>query len=181
MENVVLGLLLIQSLTLYELNQAFKQGISLFYSASYGSLQTAVKNLLAKGFVVFEEKVDRGRNKKVYSITPQGRTAFMQWMLAEVPANKVEITALSKIFFLGQVPEIAQKKRILQDILAKIQAVHADLTRLKDEISRYDISPAGQETYKYQLKTLDYGIQNFAVAVEWAAEMLEELESPPAD
>ena len=41
MENVILGLLIIQSLTLYELNRAFKQGISMFYSASYGSLQVA--------------------------------------------------------------------------------------------------------------------------------------------
>ncbi len=48
MENVVLGLLIIQSLTLYDLNRAFKQGISLFYSASFGSLQIAVKNCLTR-------------------------------------------------------------------------------------------------------------------------------------
>jgi len=50
MENVILGLLMIQSLTLYELNQSFKQGISMFYSASFGSLQAAVKSLLSKGW-----------------------------------------------------------------------------------------------------------------------------------
>src|SRR5512139_1502134 len=101
MEHVVLGLLMIQSLTIYGLNRAFKQGISLFYSASYGSLQTAVKNLLGKGWIVFEERVDHGRNKKVYSITEQGRRAFYEWMLEEIPANKLEVTALSKVFFLG--------------------------------------------------------------------------------
>ena len=179
MENVVLGLLIIQSLTLYELNRAFKQGISIFYSASYGSLQIAVKNLLKKGMIVFEEKVEKGRNKKVYSITENGIEAFYQWMLDEIPANKLEVTALSKVFFLGLIPNAEQKKQIVLEILSKIQLVQDELSKMNEEISRIEIPESYRGILKYQLKTLDYGIKAHYFGREWFLALLHDLESFP--
>ena len=179
MENVVLGLLIIQSLTLYELNRAFKQGISMFYSASYGSLQITIKNLLNKGLIVFEEKVEKGRNKKVYSITEQGRAAFYQWMSGEIPANKLEVTALSKVYFLGLIQNTEQKKHILLEILSKIHRVQGELTEMNEEISRLEIPAFYRDIFKYQLKTLDYGIQSHSFARGWFLALLDDLESLP--
>jgi PadR family transcriptional regulator AphA len=178
MENVVLGLLILRNLTLYELNQAFKQGISMFYSASYGSLQVAVKSLLNKGMVIFEERVDNGRNKKIYSITEIGRAAFYQWMLVEIPPNKLEVTALSKVFFLGLVLDPAQKKQIVLEILNKIQMVQADLKKTNDEINRLEIPASFQGIFKYQAKTLEYGLQMHILAREWFQTLLKDLDEP---
>jgi DNA-binding PadR family transcriptional regulator len=175
MENVVLGLLIIQSLTLYELNQAFKQGISMFYSASYGSLQAAVKNLLQKEMVVFEEKVDRGRNKKVYSITENGRAAFYTWMLADTPVSKLEVTALSKIYFLGLIPEVPQKKQIVIEIMRQTQAVQDELVEMNEAIRQMNIPDTYQEILHFQLKTLEYGIKSHAFAREWFQALLDNL------
>jgi PadR family transcriptional regulator AphA len=176
MENVVLGLLMIQNLTLYGLNRAFRQGISMFYSASYGSLQIAVKNLLGKGSIVFEEQVENGRHKKVYSITDRGRQAFHEWMLDEVPANRLEVTALSKVFFLGLVEGREQKKQIVLEILNKIELGHDQLSQMDQEISRVDIPDSYLDILKYQLKTLDYGIQTHRFAREWFQVLLEEID-----
>lgn len=177
MENVVLGLLIIQPLTLYELNRAFKQGISMFYSASYGSLQTAVKNLLTKGLVVFEERVDKGRHKKVYTITPPGREAFYAWMLAETPVTKLEVTALAKVFFLGLVPGVTQKKQIVAEILAKIRLVQDQLGEMMADLSQLGVPAACQDVFKYQLLTLDYGLQAHAFARKWFRAVLNDLEA----
>ncbi len=178
MKNVILGLLMIQSLTLYELNQSFKQGISMFYSASFGSLQAAVKSLLSKGWVVFEERVEHGRNKKVYSINEAGRAAFYQWMLAEIPSNKLEVTALSKVYFLGLIPTVAQQKQILAEILEKIQQVHGELNQMNAELNRLEIPDEYRGILKFQLKTLDYGIQSHVFAREWFISLLKNLDSP---
>jgi DNA-binding PadR family transcriptional regulator len=178
MENVVLGLLIIQSFTLYELNQAFMQGISLFYSASYGSLQTAVKNLLKGGLIVFEEKVEKGRNKKIYSITESGREAFNRWMLAEIPVNKLEVTALSKVYFLGLIPSVAQRKAIVSEIVNKINLAQAELSELEGEISQLEVPEKYQSLLKFQLKTLDYGLKTHAFGKEWFQALLDDLESP---
>jgi PadR family transcriptional regulator, regulatory protein AphA len=175
MEHVVLGLLIIQSLTLYELNQAFKQGISMFYSASYGSLQVAVKNLLQKGMIVFVEMVDKGRNKKVYSITEYGQEAFYTWMLAEIPVNKLEVTALSKVYFLGLISDVEQKKQIVHEILSKVQAVQDELSQMNEAISRMDIPDSYKAILRYQLKTLDYGIQSHAFAKKWFQGLSDDL------
>lgn len=177
MEHVVLGLLMIQSLTIYGLNRAFKQGISLFYSASYGSLQAAVKSLLGKGWIVFEEQVEQGRNKKVYSITEQGRQAFHEWMLADIPANKLEVTALSKVYFLGLVESVEQKKKIVGEILNKVDLVQKELSEMQEEISRYEIPDPYKEIFKYQMKTLDYGLGAHAFAREWFLALLNDMES----
>ncbi len=166
---------MIQSLTIYDLNQAFKQGISLFYSASYGSLQAAVKNLLQKGWIVFEEKVDTGRNKKVYSITETGKVAFYAWMLSEVPENKLEVTALAKIYFLGLIPDINQKKLIVSEIMSKIQTVQEKLSEMNETINQLEIPDSYQEILRYQLKTLDYGIRSHQTAREWFQELLDNL------
>ena len=167
MENVILGLLIIQSLTLYELNRSFKQGISMFYSASYGSLQVSVKNLLLKGMIVFEEKVEKGRNKKIYSITDHGKDAFYQWMFAEIPVNKLEVTALSKVYFLGLIPDIKQRKSIVLEIFYKIQLVEAELWKMNEAIAQMDIPASYRGILKFQLKTLNYGLTSHAFAREW--------------
>ena len=176
MEHVILGLLLIQRLTIYGLNQAFKQGISMFYSASYGSLQTSVKNLLAKGMIVYQQQVDNGRTKKVYSITEQGRTAFFQWMISEIPENKLEVTALSKVFFLGLIEDVDTKREIVRGILRKIDLVQNQLSGMDQQLSQYEIPDAYREIFKYQMKTLDYGIQSHTFGRQWFQALLDDIE-----
>jgi DNA-binding PadR family transcriptional regulator len=176
MDNVVLGLLIIQSLTLYELKQTFSQGISMFYSASYGSLQVAVRNLLARGMITYEERVEKGRHKKIYHITEQGCDAFFAWMLADIPASKLEVTALSKVYFLGLMPGIEQRREIVLDILCKIEQVQSDLMTMNAEFSRIEVPAEYQEILKYQLATLDYGIQAHHCGRAWFQGLLQELE-----
>lgn len=176
MEHVILGLLLIQDLTIYGLNQAFKQGISMFYSASYGSLQTSVKNLLAKGMIVYRQQVDNGRTKKVYTITDQGRADFFKWMMAEVPENKLEVTALSKVFFLGLIEDVESKREIVREILRKIESVQNQLSGMDQQLRQYEIPGAYREIFKYQMKTLDYGAQSHTFGRQWFQALLDELE-----
>ena len=178
MENVILGLLVIQSLTLYEINQMFKQGISMFYSASYGSIQTALKNLLARELVVFEERVDHGRNKKVYSITPAGRDAFFAWMSAETPLNKLEVTGLSKVYFLGLIPDVNTRKSIVSEILQKIRIMETELASLDEQIKTFPIPDELREIVHFSRKTLDYGRGAHAFAREWFETLLNTIDIP---
>ncbi len=177
MEYVVLGLLMIQPMTLYEMNRAFKGGISMIYSASYGSLQIAVHHLVKKEMIVFEQIVEKGRNKKVYTITPIGRDAFMHWMKADIPLNKVEITALSKVFFLGLIHEIDERKQIVAEILAKICMLEGELLGMQESLRGMEVPESWREISHYSRKTLEYGLGAHAFAREWAEGILKELES----
>ena len=86
--------------TLYSLRKQFERGISLFSSASLGSLRAAVIALHERGLVTAVDSIENGRSKKTYSITDAGRAAFLAWMLEPIRGD-VETVALSRPFFLG--------------------------------------------------------------------------------
>jgi hypothetical protein len=71
MEFVILGLLALRAMTVYEINKALERGVSLFYSASFGSINAAIGRLLEKGWISGQEKVENGRNKKIFQLTPR--------------------------------------------------------------------------------------------------------------
>jgi DNA-binding PadR family transcriptional regulator len=177
MEYVILGMLMIKSLTIYEMNSVFKSSISLFYSASYGSIQSAVKKLVKNSLVQYEEKVENGRNKKVYYILKEGREAFFKWMFEEIPLNKLEVTALSKLHFLGLVAEDKEKKQVLKHIISQIELGEKKLLNLNKELEELKLDESYSEILKYQLKTVDYGIGSYRFSKQLFKGILEELEN----
>ncbi len=176
MEYVILGLLMLKPMTLYELNAAFRGGISLFYSASYGSLQNAVKKLLKSEWVEIEEGVENGRNKKIYSISEAGRAAFYAWMHSESYGSKLEVTALAKLYFLGLMASIVERKQILENIIRAIESEEQSLSDLCRHISQIKMDESQQAIFKYQLKTLEYGMMTHAQAKQWFTARLDELQ-----
>ena len=175
MEYIVLGILLYKDMTIYELNTAFKKGLFLIYSASYGSLQNAVKKLLKKDYIFFRETVENGRNKKIYQINAIGEKCFYDWMYAEITENKLETTILSKIYFLGFIKEKEDKLKIIDDMIQKTEEVRDGLSAYYKQITALELSDKEREIGKYQIKTLDYGVMSHEVAVEWLYKLRDEI------
>ncbi len=171
MEFVLLGLLGIQPMTIYDMNQSFKSGISLFYSASYGSIQNAVKKLIKKGFITFEERIDNGRNKKIYSITPGGQVAYREWMLAPPDLQKLETVALTKLHFLGTRTR-EDRIHILQGLIDAIEQVEDQLGGLHQQVSAIEVDPSYMDIYRYQVKTLEYGLMSHGAGKAWFEKLL---------
>lgn len=64
MDNIILGLLLLSSKTIYQLRERIAKGLNLMYSSSMGSIQAAVKKLLNCGDIQYEETTEDGKYKK---------------------------------------------------------------------------------------------------------------------
>lgn len=175
MDIVLLGLLMVQDLTIYQLNQAFKSGIALIYSASYGSILSAIRKLISSKEVTFIELVDNGRNKKIYHISDLGRARFYQWMHADIDGNKLETMALIKVFFLGLIDPVEEKREILENIIVSIVRMEETLSQLSKSLSQLQLTDDEMKLYNYQFKTLDYGVRSHRVAREWAQQLLAEL------
>lgn len=173
MGNVILGLLLIAPHTLYSLNKQFEQGISLFYRASYGSLQSALKSLLAKGFVLVAEGIEGGRNKKTYSITDAGRDAFDAWMHAPVGGGDLEVAALSKLFFLGLVDVDSARLAVLEDLVAAIEREKEALDGFAGQLDAIEVPDEFRRIFHYQRATLDYGLMSHRAGLDWFAALAE--------
>jgi len=161
-------------MTVYDINGAFKKGISLFFSASYGSIQSALKKLLRTGKITCEESVESGRHKKTYSITEKGSNEFFAWIESPIPENKLEVNILSKIYFLGLVRSPKIKKAILMDMRDRIDLSLKELSRLGVEEKQKARNDRQMQISKYQMKILDYGVMSMNSAQEWIEDMIGE-------
>lgn len=76
MDKIILGLLMIKTMTGYEIRNNIKNNFSLMCSDSAGSFQSAIEKLLSMGMITCEEYVEKGVNKKRYTITDKGHSTF---------------------------------------------------------------------------------------------------------
>jgi len=177
MDYIILGLLLHKSLTIYEINAFFEKGLFLIYAASYGSIQNALKKLLKKDLIEFEEVVESGRNKKIYSLKETGRKAFFTWMLSEINTNKLETCMLSKIFFLGYVESLQDRLSILNDMMDKVEGDYNSLNEIESSIETDAIPESYRELVLYQMKTLEYGKLTHQTALKWLRSMKDDIQT----
>ena len=163
-------------MTIYEIHQAFRKTLSLFYSGSMGSIQFALRKLLARGLVARSEETVGKRTRKVYSILAPGRAAFAAEMLTEIPPAKLETTALARMSFLGLIEAPQQRVAVLRSIVRSITAALAGLEALRSELAQIDPAPETRSVFQYQVHTLDYGIMAHNAGLAWFRDRLHEAE-----
>lgn len=180
MEFIILGLLMGHERTLYDLNKLLKTNISLFYSASFGSISSALDKLLAKGWVVAREAVEQGRNKKLFTITPAGEEAFGGWLASPIPGEKVREPALTRLFFFGYLP--AQERiAAVEQHLASLEALAATLELLDRQSAESAVPAAQRELAAFQRLTLRYGRDYNAFSIAWYRRLLMDLKEDGHD
>lgn len=171
MAHVILGLLLIAPMSLYDLIKAFDQGISLFYSASSGSIKRALDGLLAKGHIEIVS-VDKGsRGRKTYGVTPAGKDAFRTWMNGPIEESNLDTAALSRIHFLGHLPA-DERLQILERVRTRIESDLVTLEQVESVASATEYPEHMSELVRYGRATLDYGLMANRAALEWVEDFL---------
>lgn len=174
MEFVILGLLALRAMTVYEINKALERGVSLFYSASFGSIHAAMGKLLEKGWVIGEEKVENGRNKRVFHLTLAGREAFQDWLASDIEAEKVKDPALTRLYFMG-FSDPQERIRVLETHLEKLRHTLDTLELIHRQSAEIETPPGLDEIRRFQLFTLDYGRAFYAFNITWYQNLLETL------
>lgn len=172
MQFVILGMLLGGPLSLYDVQRHFERVVSLFYSASAGSIQRALRQLVAEGRAVVDDAAagrETGRGRKPYRITPAGRDAWREWMLAPLSGSELETAMLARVFFLGRLDAPEDRLHVVDGIRARLRAEEERLGALAAAAS----APSDDPVLRSQLATLDYGRRSLALALAWATELAE--------
>ncbi|MBM9464993.1 helix-turn-helix transcriptional regulator [Aeromicrobium sp. YIM 150415] len=172
MQFLILGLLLDGPLSLYDVRKRFAAGISLFYAASFGSIQRALGQVESKGWVTRVDADDSRRRKKLYVIEDSGRRAWREWMLSPITGSDPEPTMLAKVYLLGSLPA-ADRGDCLRMLRERIAADADRLVSLAAELDETEIPDDVREVYGYRRATLDHGIRAQALTARW----LDELET----
>lgn len=167
MGTFILGLLLTYGpQTLYSLNKLFQQGASLFYSASFGALQSALRGLLAAGHVTVAETTQNGRHKKVHTITDAGVAALHAWLRGPLE-GELELAVLTRLFHLGLVEDAEERATILAGMIAATTQQLAGLEEVEARVREQQVPPEAALVFRYQTATLDYGINAHRAALAW--------------
>lgn len=136
MDIIILGLLMIQNCTIYEMKKVIEKNFGNISSSSIGSMQAAVKKLLSKNMICFSEYVENSVNKKVYVITHEGKEYFLS-AIPEPMLYKEKNMELSKFFFMG----FTSKSKRLELVAAYVSELRKELIRLEQIKSAAEIQP----------------------------------------
>lgn len=103
----ILGFLMESAATGYDLKRRFQSPVGFFYRTSDGSLYPALKKLAHDRLVTMRTESRGLRARKVYAITPRGRSLFRKMLREPAAALFVFDEAQVKIYFAEDDPEIA--------------------------------------------------------------------------
>jgi len=193
MDKLVLGLLMLAKLTIYEIHVIVGKNFQSMCSDSLGSIQAAMKKLLAAGMVVYSEYVEKGLNKKRYSITDKGRQEFMEWLAVPADMTNFKNVELGKFLFMGLAPsekrldlidgmiqKLETELSYLQGVWDSAQSGSYDaeyLDGVKNVTMNSDRGTSADEIERFQLYTLRYGIDSIQFDIKWFKALKKTVES----
>lgn len=174
MDNIILGLLLLSSRTIYQLRERIDKGLNMMYSSSMGSIQAAIKKLLNCGYVQYEEVIENGKYKKIYSITDSGKQSFNEWITTPLNVQSIKNPELAKLYFLG----FATKERSeagIQEYISQLIEQYDVLNVICQEVQTVKIPEEHKDILFYQFAAARYGKDFMKFNIEWYQKLLDEM------
>jgi DNA-binding PadR family transcriptional regulator len=170
--EVLLGLLMIEPMSGYDLGLTIRGSVGHFWNESYGQIYPNLKKLANGGFVSCKTERQKGRpDRRIYSITEKGRERLTKWLAVppqpEIPRNEM----LLKLFLgeqipaqilIGYVERMAEERRALLELLERAE---------REEINKNQHYPGAP----YWRMAAHYGQMEMRAHLRWAEETLAEL------
>ena len=105
--TICLGILTRGNATGYEIRKTFEEGgLQHFVEASFGSIYPALGRLTEEGFVsVREEPQEKRPDRKVYSITPEGRSVLLSTLMRPLAEDRHRSPFMFAMLFADLLPD----------------------------------------------------------------------------
>lgn len=176
MNELILGLLIINSMTTYEIKKAIQNGMNLISSDSMGNIHASIKKLLQNNYITYEECIDNGKFKKVYSISTEGKKFFESWINSPFESSHKRNPELKKIFFMAFSDKEVRKFRI-EEYIKLIKVEKNKLEKLQEYSFSVlnELSEAQREIGFFQLETIQYGLDMMSFEIGWYEKFLKRL------
>jgi len=174
MEYIILGLLLLQARTIYQLRKRINEGLNLMYSCSTGSIQAAIKKLLKNGYIGVDEISENGKLKKLYCITEKGKEQFDLWVNSAIENNTAKNPGLAKIYFMGFAGK-DNRASLIERHISDLRKIHSCLTSICEEGESILKGMQGNDVLFYQLQTAKYGRDLMQFNINWYSGLLKTI------
>lgn len=177
LKHAILGFLSYKSLSGYDLKKAFDRSVRHFWPANQSQIYRTLAGLKEEGLVE-QEIIEREErlDKKVYHITPAGREELHHWLSAPLPTLDYREPFLIQIYFAGKLSDEELDDLLQNEIQAleeRLVAYSSDYKMYQEQIEMHEDPRA----FFLSVLTLEYGIMNNIVSLEWLKSVAERVES----
>jgi DNA-binding PadR family transcriptional regulator len=175
LEFAILGFLNYSPLTGYDLKKIFDNSIRHFWQADQSQIYRTLARLSDQGFVTVEKVEQTTRpDRKVYSITENGRQEFHRWLTIPVQLDSPRSAPLVQVFFSGQLSD-EEVLAYFENGRAMVRAVLDVYTQvpLNVEFYRQRINNPREEFFWFL--TLENGIMTMRATLDWMDSVIERI------
>ena len=166
-QTVLLGFLNRFSMTGYELKKSFSLSFAYFSGLSYGSIYPALKRMESQGLISMQMEIQEGTpNRKVYTITEQGKKFFIDSLSEPIQMERFRNTFIMKLFFMADLSK-EQREAILDDYLNTIKEIQESLKLAHPEILL--------KADRYQYLCYKFGERFYGDYIKNVSDLIQEL------
>lgn len=173
LDKIILGLLTNKKFTAYDIRKAMEISVNHFYSNSLGSINPALKKLKKKKYVNCKEVIENHRVKKYYEITKIGRAEYIKWQQEPINIGRIKDEVLVRLFFMGD-SDVELRKKLITEYLSGISEIRNSLKQMKYDFMQKEIPKEYAHKAKYQLSTLEFGIDYYQFVYDWFNKLLKD-------
>lgn len=173
LESFILGMVLEDALTGYDIKKRIETGIGVFYKASYGSLYPALRRLTEKSFLTTSDEPQGGRQKIFYHITEDGRNQFFGWLSSPTDILEGSNTHLAKVYFFDHLAAEVRDQQLLE-----YEINNRNYLKKLEELERQYSGMENKECFYYKLSTLYYGISITQKTIQWCRHIRLQMPLP---
>jgi len=165
---VILGMVVKEPRSGYEIKAAVDGSTRFFWAASYGQIYPELKRLSEAGLVAGVEAPTGGRRRTVYEITANGEAELKAWLRQPPKTFEMREEGLLKLFFANALPR--------QEAVEILRAMRAHRLAVAEQLR--SMEPMAEEKEDpFPLIVLQGGIE----FTEWFADWCERMEAQILD
>jgi PadR family transcriptional regulator AphA len=161
---VILGMVLKEARSGYEIKAVVDGSTRFFWAASYGQIYPELKRLSEAGLVVGAEAPTGGRRRTVYEITADGEEELKAWLRQPPSTFEMREEGLLKLFFANALPR--------EEAVEILRAMRAHRVAVRDQLREME-PRTKKKGDPFPLMVLRGGIE----FTEWFADWCERMEA----
>lgn len=142
LKYAILGLLMQEPMTGYDIYKAFTGNLGCFWSAKHSQIYPELKRLAEEGIVQFSTVIYGEKlEKKLYEITPAGKEDFLQWLALDPPLDPTPKDAFRlRTYYFQWLPKETYLDLLEQQIIKHTQKLDFLLDQKNENYSNVSIS-----------------------------------------
>ena len=175
LKHALLGFLNYGPHTGYEIKKVFDISVAHFWSAELSQIYPSLKALEAEGLVEMKVEVQADRpNRKVYSITDDGRRELIDWLGNPAEPDQVREPLLVKLFFAAagnKEHTLTVLKRRVDDLRLRLEGYRQGLAL----VERYSSAARLESEALFWRLTIEYEITHTEANLKFINDTIEML------